>query len=251
MAVADIGHNTAFQSGAHTTFTWTCSTATASGTLVCIAGYSNDTTGTTANCSFSDSKGNTYTTLSVATTGSDLIVGYSILTNALTTSDTFTVTTPSVTGGSWAGDAISITGYSTNDSAVTNKASTFANGVSVTGNTAAQSGEINVGWNNASSGTPTAPGAPWNTAPPTGVTNFLAGAWQVNSGTTGLTYNPTNGGTSASVNSIIASFKPTVAVFIPLAPFQSTRIIRAPGTILANFIALFRRYTGRRPLLAG
>lgn len=215
MAVVDLGNATNQAGGVTSVTTPALLSAVSSGTLVVVFAASgiNNPPGT---LSVTDTKGNIYTQAANVGGFNNTSIYYSFITSSLTTSDTITYTDSASTGfGQFWISAVSASGYSAIDaisSAAVNNG--FANTFSVTGGgTAAVTSEIYFGFsytNSTFSGTPSG----WTTGPPTTPASgaFLAG-WQINSGTSALTWNGTTTG-AQNTNSVIASFKPTVATSV-------------------------------------
>lgn len=203
MAVADIG-NVNFPTSTATN-TVNVTSAVASGTLVvvCVFDGNSAITGTTV----TDSKSNTYIKLtSINPTGGLFgLFFYSFITSALTTSDTFSYNN-AATGSAVNMIGVSATGYNAIDPATTNTASNgFAATYSVTGaGPAAVANEIYFGFVVAFNPPSTPTG--WSINPPTSPNTAQLEAYQINSGTSALTFNGTL--TSQWAGSIIASFKP-------------------------------------------
>lgn len=200
--------------------TRTCTNANAvsAGVLVVAFVFDGNTaqTGTT----FTDSVGNTYTqdvAFSQAAGQASLQIFHSFITTPLTTSSTFTYTAATgFASTTIAVSVVSVPGYSSIDAATTNHAGSFSAAYSVTGaGSAAVANEIYFGFvfaNGTLGATPTG----WTTAPPNTPTaqaaNFLAG-WQINSGTSALTFNSTLTSQNWAVG--IVSFKPSAGPTLP------------------------------------
>lgn len=209
MAVTDLGnHNVFAQSNSIT-----CASAVSAGTLV--VGFIFDGGTTITGATLSDSKSNTYTLL---TSQNNTVMYYSFITTPLTTSDTITYNVTTGVNATLNMAMSSVPGYNALDTATTNtNANGFAASYSVTGaGPAAVTNEIYFGFvftNGTLSGTPTGWTATGISTP--NASGFLA-MWQINSGTSALTYNGNlTGGQNAW--SLISSFKPTV---VPLPTFN-------------------------------
>lgn len=210
MAVANLGTKVIF--GATGVAAITVASATSAGTLVVVFvqdGY-NVLTGT----SVTDTQSNSYTQIvnKSLNGGSNVQIFYSVLTTSLTTSDTITYHVASGFSGSQTlnASAASATGYALLDTATTASADGFSAAYTVTGaGAAAVANEIYFGFvmtGTALGATPTG----WSTTPPNTPTaaNFLA-CYQVNSGTSALTFNGAL--TSGAWTTAIVSFQPAAA----------------------------------------
>lgn len=189
--------------------------AVSAGVLVMVFCY--DSNIVTPSVTVTDSKSNTYTAGPFSNTTFGIHSFYSFVTTPLTTSDTISCTDSAATGfNQFYLSAVSASGYNAYDSATANANSNgFASTFSVTGaGAAAVANEIYFGFsftNSTFSGTPSG----WATSPPNTplAGAFLAG-WQINSGTSALTWNGTTTG-SQFTDSLILSFKPSAVVVTP------------------------------------
>lgn len=218
--VSDLANFSSF-ANAQTFTSSALSVPVSSGVLVVIFVY--DANPTTPGVGVTDTKGNTY--LQAVTSGTNATnpytsIYYSFISNALTTSDTFTYTCNAIFGGHTTRlTAVSATGYSAIDNATTASANNFSGTFSVTGaGTAAVSNEINfaliMGLSN-----PTVTSAGWSINPPTSADLSFIPSLQVNTGTSALTYSGTL--SSQWWTALIVSFKPSGgAAVIPGALMQ-------------------------------
>lgn len=206
--VTDLGNKNQF--GSSTTITITTAAAVAAGKLVVV--FVNDGAVSISGATVGDTKSNTYTliTTEAAVASQNILMFYSFVTTPLTTSDVITYTNANIASGVTLNiSALSASPFSAIDSATTNQSGNgFASTYTVTGaSSAAVANEIYFGFavsNSTFTGTPTG----WNTNPPSTPLsgNFLA-AWQVNAGTSALTFNGSTTG-SQFTGALIASFKP-------------------------------------------
>ena len=190
------------------TVSCTAGAAVSSGTLVAV--FTADTSVASGHGTVTDSKGNTYTFITSATVNGtpQAAAFYSFVGTALTTSDTITYTSPaSASSTSAAITVAAATGYNALDTATTASSGTYAAGFSVTAaGSAAVFNELYFGWVDTFD-TPTITASGWTSAPTSPVTSMIAG-YQVNSGTTPLTFS----GTMVNPQwegALIVSFKPT------------------------------------------
>lgn len=191
VVATNLGTHSAF--GATGVSTITSAAAVAAGVLVvCVVddNYIPATNGT-----FADSQSNTWVLGKRQFTAAqvDSEIWYSFITTPLTTSSTMTYTTVAGFSGSntISSGCTKFTGatYSSLDAATTNGAGAFGTAYSVTGaGSAGVANELYFGLVTAQ-GTVTVPGGSWLTAPPTSPGAVIQAAYQINAGTSALTFN--------------------------------------------------------------
>ena len=192
------------------TVSCTAGAAVSSGTLVAV--FTADTSVASGHGTVTDSKGNTYTFITSATVNGtpQAAAFYSFVGTALTTSDTITYTSPASASTTTAAIAVAAaTGYNALDTATTASASNgFSTTFSVTAaGSASVFNELYFGWVNTFS-TPTITASGWTSGTPTSPLTSMIAGYEVNSGSTPLTFS----GTLAAgqwAGALIVSFKPT------------------------------------------
>lgn len=214
-AVTDLGTASAGGGGVISVQINPVTNAVSAGVLVVVFCY--DSNITTPSVTVTDSKSNAYTAGPSSSTTFGILSFYSFITTPLTVSDTISCTDSAATGFvQFYLSAVSASGYNAYDSATANANSNgFSSSFSVTGTgAAAVTNEIYFGFsftNSTFSGTPSG----WTTSPPNTplAGSFLAG-WQINAGTSALTWNGTTTG-SQFTDSLILSFKPSAVATVP------------------------------------
>lgn len=208
--VKNLGVVSSFGAG-QTRTTPAIANAVSTGGLVIVFVF--DSNASVSGATVTDTKSNTYTLARAQspTAGVNIEVFYSFVTTPLTTSDTITYTAATgFVSTTISVSAATTTGYTTGiDSATTNGSNNgFTTTYSVTGaGSAAVSNELYFGFV-FSLGTLGSTPAGWTTQPPNfaGAASAFLAAWQINSGTSALTFNGTT--TSQFASAIIVSFKP-------------------------------------------
>ncbi len=189
--------------------------AVSAGVLVVAFCYENNIT--TPSVTVTDSKSNSYTAGPFSNTTFGIHSFYSFITTPLTTSDTIACADSAATGfNQMYLSAVSASGYNAHDAATDAANSNgFASSFSVTGaGAAAVANEIYFAFTFANSTISATPSG-WTTGPPNTplAGNFLAG-WQINAGTSALTWSGTTSGAQFA-DSLILSFKPSAVTVVP------------------------------------
>jgi hypothetical protein len=208
VSLTDLGNHARFANSQ--TNTMTVAAAAGSTKLVPVFIFDSNTSVTSA--TVTDSKSNTYTlAASIQVTGGNgwILLFYSFLTTPLTTSDTIVYTgAAGFTSSNMTISASLVNGtFTTLDGATTATATSFSGNFSVAGaGSASVANEINFGLTtNAAGNANTITSAGWNTTPPSSPSAGFTPAWQVNTGTSALTFAGTLSSTAWAA--LIVSFK--------------------------------------------